>query len=128
MRRVQLAWEGGKSFSCVERWAMSDRWVAVALIVITFGLSVSGSVLAGLKGLRASSFFGVLFILIMFGLVTAEEDYVAGVGFVAALLLLGWAPVVGLLGVARPGSWWYRKRYDEGDKFMAQRKYDRFRL
>lgn len=104
----------------------------IVLIVALVVLAAGGSTLATLKNLKASAFFGWILTvgLAGVGISSLSDDPFAaefsGYAWLLLLVLLGLAPLVGWLGVARPGSWWYENRYSDGEKSGAHVKYEKW--
>ena len=107
----------------------------MAIAVFFFALvllSASGTTVAALKGHRVSAFFGGALTLLLLGLTSSlfsDDQYgdVAGYGLSFLLLFFGWVPIVGAARVARPDSWWWRRRYTNSRQFEAVMKYQPLR-
>ncbi|HSJ85507.1 MAG TPA: hypothetical protein VLA91_17025 [Acidimicrobiia bacterium] len=119
----------------MRRIAAEERFARASAVVFFFALvllSAWGTTVAALKGHRVSAFFGgafTLFLLALTGTLFSDDQYgdVVGYGLPVLLLLFGWVPIVGAARLARPDSWWWRRRYSNNRQFEAVMKYQPLR-
>lgn len=101
----------------------------MASLLVLVGLPAVGAVVSALKGHWLLSSIGALLSVTMFVLWipfsfgTASRLAPVVTLLVWIVLLAAWAPVVGVVRMARPGSWWWRNRYSYSEQIEAISRY-----